>query len=171
MVQSGRCALGFAMLDLRKMRHANSEVLVSGKMVGAVPADHPLAKRKILRPDDFDGESFISPAALMEARTKIDAVMLSHGVHRRINVDTQLSAATVKLVEAGAGIALIEPLTASAYTGNLVKFIPFEPDIVCHYSIIISERNSSTLILKPFIDHARREIRNLLPARLIVRDR
>lgn len=171
MVQSGRCALGFAMLDLRKMRHANTEVLVSGKMVGAVPADHPLAKRKILRPEDFDGESFIAPAALMEARTKIDAVMLSHGVHRRINVDTQLSAATVKLVEAGAGVALIEPLTASAYTGNLVKFIPFEPDIVCHYSIIISERNSSTLILKPFIDNARREIRKLLPPRLIVRDR
>ncbi len=169
MVQSGRCDLGFAMLNMRKTRHGNSEVLVSARMVGVVPIHHRLASRKVLHPEDFEGESFIAPAALMESRTKIDALMLSHGVSRRINVETQFSAAMVKLVEAGAGIALIEPLTASAYTGGLVKFIAFEPEIVTDYSILISPRMSSTLILKPFIDHARREIRKMLPAHLIVR--
>ncbi len=169
LVQSGRCDLGFAMLDMRKTRHANSELLLSARMVGAVPIQHRLASRKILHPEDFEGESFVAPAALMEARTKIDALMLSHGVNRRINVETQLSSTTVKLVEAGAGIALIEPLTASTYTGGGLKFIPFEPEIVTDYSIVISPRMSSTLVLKPFIDQARREIRTLLPARLIVR--
>ena len=169
LVQSGRCDLGFAMLNMRKTHHANSEVLVSARMVGAVPTHHRLAGRKVLRPEDFEGESFVAPAALMESRTKIDALMLSHGVNRRINVETQLSSAIVKLVEAGAGLALIEPLTACAYTGGLLKFIRFEPEIVVDYSIVISPRMSPTLVLKPFIDHARREIRKMLPPNLIVR--
>lgn len=169
MVQSGRCDLGFAMLSMRKTQHGNSEVLVSAKMVGVVPVHHRLAGRKVLRPEDFEGEGFISLSPLMEARTKIDALMLSHGVNRRINVETQLSSAVIKLVEAGAGLALIEPLTASAYTGDMLKFIPFEPEIVADYSIVISQRMSSTLILKPFIDHARREIRKMVPSSLMVR--
>ena len=169
LVQSGRCDLGFAMLNMRKTRHANSEVLLSARMVGVVPTDHRLASRQVLHPVDFEGERFVAPAALMESRTRIDALMLSHGVNRRINVETQLSSAIVKLVEAGAGLALIEPLTASAYTGGLLKFIPFEPEVVSDYSILISPRMSSTLMLKPFIDHARREIRRMLPAHLIVR--
>ena len=169
MVRSGRCDLGFAMLNMRKSREGNSEVLVSARMVGAVPTHHRLASRKVLHPKDFEGERFIAPAALMESRTRIDALMLAHGVSRRINVETQFSFAMIKLVEAGAGIALIEPLTASAYTGGLLKFIPFEPEVVADYSIVISPRMSSTLILKPFIDHARHEIRKMLPARLVVR--
>lgn len=169
MVQSGRCDLGFAMLGMQKTRHGDAELLVSAKMVGAVPSEHRLASRKVLHPQDFEGESFVAPAAWVESRTKIDATMLAHGVNRRINVETQHSAAIVKLVEAGSGIALVEPLTASAYTGNLVKFIPFEPAIVTDYAVVLSPRRSSTLILKPFIDHARREIRKMLPLRLIVR--
>jgi DNA-binding transcriptional LysR family regulator len=169
MVQSGRCDLGFAMLNIRKTRHENSEILVSAKMLAVVPIDHRLASRKVLAPEDFEGESFISLEPLMEVRTRIDALMLSHGVNRRINIETQLSSAVVKLVEAGAGLSLIEPLTASAYTGGLLKFIPFEPDLIADYCIVISQRMSSTLILKPFIDHARREIRKMLPAHLIVR--
>lgn len=169
MVQSGRCNLGFAMVPMRTTRHGNSEVLVSAKMVAVVPADHRLAGRKALSPEDFEGESFISMAPLMEARMKIDSLMLSYGVNRRLNVETQISAVVLRLAEAGAGISIIDPLTASGYTGHLLKFIPFKPEIVSDYSMAISPRNSSTIMLKPFIDHARREIRKMVPAHLIVR--
>lgn len=170
MVQSGRADLGFAMLNMRKTRYGNSELLVSARMVGVVPIHHRLASRKVLHPEDFEGEGFIAPSPLMESRTQIDAVMLSHGVNRRINVETQHSSTIVKLAEAGVGLALIEPLTASAYTGGLLKFIAFEPEIVSAYSVVISQRMSSTLILKPFIDQARKEIRKMLPGHLIARD-
>lgn len=108
-------------------------------------------------------------APLMETRMKIDSLMLSYGVNRRINVETQISSVVIRLVEAGAGISIIDPLTATGYTGDQVRFIPFKPDIVTDYSMVISPRNSSTLVLKPFIDHARREIRKMVPTHLIVR--
>jgi DNA-binding transcriptional LysR family regulator len=168
MVQSSRCDLGFAMLNMRKGRFANSELLASGRMVGVLPVNHRLATREVLQPEDFDGERYVSLAPLMEARTRIDAIMLARNVQRRINVETQLASAVIKLVEAGAGIGLVEPLTANAYTGRALKFIPFEPEIRIDYSLIISSRMSSTLMLKPFIDHARREIRKMLSTHLVV---
>ena len=105
----------------------------------------------------------------METRIKIDALMLSHGVNRRMNVETQISSVVIKLAEAGAGISIIDALSASGYSGSLLKFIPFEPEIVTDYSMVISPRNPSTLMLKPFIDHARREIRKMVPSRLMAR--
>ena len=169
MVQSGRCNLGFAMVPVQATRHGTSEIFVSAKMVGVIPVGHRLAAHKVLNPEDFEGESFISMAPLMETRMKIDSLMLSYGVNRRMNVETQISFVVIRLVEAGAGVSIIDALTASGYTGSLLKFIPFEPDIVTDYSMVISPRNASTLMLKPFIDHARREIRKMVPARLIVR--
>ncbi len=168
MVQRDRCDLGFAMVPMRTTRHGNTEVLVSAKMVGVVPVNHHLGKREILRPEDFGGESFISLSPLMESRMKIDSLMLSHRVNRRLNVETQVSAAIIKLAEAGAGLSIIDPLTAAGYTGTALRFIPFEPTIINDYSIVISQHNASTLILKPFIDHARREIRKIVPANWIV---
>lgn len=100
---------------------------------------------------------------------KIDAVMLSHNVSRIISCQTQTSSAILKMVEAGAGLSIVDPLTASGYTGKTLKFIPFEPVITNDYSIVISQRNASTLILKPFIDHARREIMNMVPSHLLLR--
>ena len=170
MVASDRCDLGFAMVPLKATRHGNSEILVSAKMVGVVPAAHRLANRQTLQPEDFEGERFVSFSPLMEARTRIDSIMISHGVSRRINVETQVSSVIIKLVESGAGLSIIDPLTAAGYTGGHLRFIPFEPKVISDYSIVISQRNSSTLILKPFIDNARREIRAMLSPHLIVKN-
>ncbi len=170
MVQRDRCDLGFAMFPMRATRHGNSETLISSKMVGVVPENHRLADKTVLRPEDFEGEKFISLMPSMEARMKIDSLMLSYGVKRRINAETQISAAILKLAEAGVGISIIDSMTASGYTGTALKFIQFEPAIINDYSIVISQRNASTLILKPFIDHVRCEIRKMVPANLIVRN-
>jgi DNA-binding transcriptional LysR family regulator len=169
MVQGDRCDLGFAHLPMRTTRHGNSELLMSARAVGVVPISHPLANKKLLRPEDFEGENFVSYLPRMEARTRIDSLMLSYGVNRRINIETHISSVITKLVETGAGVSIIDPLTASFYTGSLLKFIPFEIEVVDDYSLAISKRNSSTLILKPFVDHVRREIHKVVPAHLIVR--
>lgn len=170
MVLSGRCDVGFIASPTLKTATMQSELLVSARMVAAIPINHHLANKKILTPENFDGESFISLSPLMNARTKIDSVMLAHAVNRRLNVETQLSSAVIKLVEAGAGLSLIEPLSAAAYTGELIKFIPFEPSISTDYSMVISLRMKSTLVLKPFLDHSRNEIRKMLPTKLLIKN-
>lgn len=169
MIQNERCDLGFAMLPMRTSRHGHSKTLLSAKMVAVVPADHPLARRKILHPEDFAQQNFVSMPPLLEARTMIDAIFVSYGIQRRVNIETQISFAIIKLVEAGAGVSIIDPLSALGYTGDQLKFIPFEPEIITNYSIIVSPRKSRALILTPFIDYVRRELHALVPHHLIAK--
>ena len=134
-----------------------------GKMVVAGPPDHRLADRKHIGPVDFVDERQVAIPATVTERTKLDEVFLAHRIQRRINIETQISYAAIKLVEAGAGVAIIDPLTACGYREGRVRFIPFFPDVASEYSIVVSARHASTLVLKPFIDLAREEIRRLLP--------
>ncbi len=110
------------------------------------------------------GESFVSLTHAVEQRSQIDALMLEHQVNREMNAETQLSSVMIQLVEAGAGISLIEPLTACTYCGDGVRFIRFEPSITVDYTLLISPRLSSTMLLKPFIDQARKDIERVLPS-------
>ena len=163
MVQSARCDIGFVMLPPDHTPHKGLETLVVGKMVVAVPPDHRLADRKHIDPADFVDERQVAIPATVTERTKLDEVFLAHRIQRRINIETQISYAAIKLVEAGAGVAIIDPLTACGYREGRVRFIPFFPDVASEYSIVVSARHASTLVLKPFIDLAREEIRRLLP--------
>ena len=171
MVQSARCDIGFVILPPDQTPHKGLQVLVVGKMVVAVPSDHRLASRKTLSPADFVDERQVALPPVAEARIKLDEVFLAHRVQRRINIETQISYAAIKLVEAGAGVAIIDPLTACGYGDSRVKFIPFLPDVACEYSIVVSARHASTLVLKPFIDQAREQIRQLLPKAWTLEDR
>lgn len=171
MVQNAQCDMGFVMLSPDHTPHKGLEPLVVGKMVVAVPTEHRLANRSSVGPADFIDERQIAPPGVVEARVKLDEVFLAHRVQQRINVETQISYAAIKLVEVGAGVAIIDPLTACAYQQESgVRFIPFVPNVACEYLIVVSARHASTLVLKPFIDLAREEIRRLLPKAWTLKD-
>lgn len=170
MVQNERCDIGFLMLTPDQTRYKGLEPLAVGKMVVAVPLGHRLAGRRQLTPDDFADERLVAMPATVEMRNRFDEAFMAHRVQRRINIETQISYAAIKLVEAGAGIAIIDPLTACSHQGSRVEFIPFFPDVACEYLIAVSARHASTLVLKPFIDLARKESRRMLPKNWAMKD-
>jgi DNA-binding transcriptional LysR family regulator len=171
MVQAERCDVGFVMLSPDHTRFKGLETLVVGKLVVAVPAGHRLARKSTLSPPDFVDEPLISLPTMLETTTKLDSLFLSHRVQRRVNIETQISYAAIKLVEAGAGLAIIDPLTACSYRGQEVKFVLFEPAVPCEYSMVVSNRHASTLVLKPFIDLARAQVKELLPRKWMFRNK
>jgi len=163
MVHEGRCDLGFAMLPSNARSLANKELLLSGKMVAVVPRRHRLANARVVRPADFEGENFIAMSPMIESRTMIDSIFMSHGVSRRILIETQISFAVIRHVEAGAGIGIIDPVTAAGYRSDLVKFIPFEPVVTNDYFLLTSSNRKAPLIMSPFIEHVKRHLDNLVP--------
>ncbi len=168
MVQAERCDIGFVMLSPDHTRFKGLETLVIGKLVVAVPANHKLARKTSLHPLDFVDEPLVSLPTMLETRTKLDSLFVINRVQRRVNIETQISYAAIKLVEAGAGLAIIDPLTACSYHSPDVKFVLFEPAVPCEYSMVISNRHSSTLVLKPFIDLARAEAKRVLPKKWVL---
>lgn len=166
MTQKERCDLGFVMLPMYT-KHHHAELLLTAKMVCVIPSQHRLSTKSVIVPSDLENENFISHPALLDIRTQIDSIFLSHKVRRKLHIETQISLAMIKLVEVGAGISIIDPLTACAYKSDLIKFIPFQPAILNSYSILISPRRTSPLILKPFIDYAKEEIKKIVPPELM----
>ena len=155
MVIGQRCDVGFARLT---MTHASThgERLVSAKMVCALPAGHRLCAHDIIRPADLAGERFVAHQRSVEARLEIDSLFASHGVELKLQTESQVSHAICSFVEAGAGVSLIDAITAWGYRGTGVVFKPFEPVLVTDFALLTPSQRPAPLLLKPFISHVRK---------------
>ncbi|MEQ4618943.1 MAG: LysR substrate-binding domain-containing protein [Corticimicrobacter sp.] len=169
MVQEERCDIGFVILSLQ-LQSTYGRLLMSTKMVCVVPATHRLAHKTVIVPTDLRGERYISHPYLLDTRTKIDSVFAAYGVSRVLHIETQTSYAMLQLVEAGAGVAIVDPLTASCYEGNGLRFIEFEPSITTNFSLLMAPDRVPSMLLQPFIDHVQAEMLRRIPPELVNRE-
>ncbi|TGD31877.1 LysR family transcriptional regulator, partial [Salmonella enterica subsp. enterica serovar Poona] len=86
--------------------------------VCVLPCDHPLAAKTVLTPDDFQGENFISLSRLDSYRQLLDTLFAEHQVKRRMVVETHSAASVCAMVRAGAGVSIVNPLTALDYAAS-----------------------------------------------------
>ncbi|CAN7584139.1 LysR substrate-binding domain-containing protein [Variovorax sp. LjRoot84] len=124
-----RCDVGFVILPTSHSS-THGERLISTRMVCVMPSDHPLAKRKRIRPADLAGERFVSHPYPLESRLHIDALFASYGIERRLQVETQVSVGVCAMVATGLGVSLVDPITALEHRGGGLTFLPFEPVMV-----------------------------------------
>jgi len=91
--------------------------------VCVLPAGHRLTAKKRLAPRDFEGEDFVGLASDDPYRIQMDAIFAKAGVTRRLRVETHSAVTVCAMVEAGLGVALVNPLTAlaCASAGLLVR--------------------------------------------------
>lgn len=154
MVVGQRCDVGFAILS---MDHPSphGERLISAKMVCALPAGHRLCALDTIHPRDLAGERFVTHPRILDSRLRIDALFASHGVELKQRLETQVSHAICSFVEAGAGVSLVDAITALGYRGTGVVFRPFEPALVTDFSILKPPQRPPALLLESFVAHVR----------------
>ncbi|HDR8917682.1 hypothetical protein KDW80_07255 [Burkholderia vietnamiensis] len=135
-VASGQCDVG---LIAEPVPHpaVRTERLAEGAMCCIVPRGHRLARKRVVRPADLSGESFISFPPSFDARSAIDRLFVEAGVSRVLSIEAQLSQTIVAFVANGAGVALIDPVTA-AFAGHRVAVKPFEPAVPDHFYLVTS---------------------------------
>ncbi len=99
--------------------------------VAVLPPEHPLAKRRrALRPDDFDGERFLSLAYGDGTRRSVDHVFEQDHEDRRLLVmETDYAAAICNMVGLGMGVSVVHPLVAESYRHSGIEIRAFEPAI------------------------------------------
>jgi len=127
LVAAGHCDIGFT-TEAIPHPAVRLERLTDAPMPCIVPLGHRLAKNRIVRPEDLRDEPFVSFPRSFDARNAIDRMFVEHDVHRQLIVEAQLSQIMVSLVANGAGVALIDPVTA-AYARKRVAVRSFQPDI------------------------------------------
>lgn len=124
LVASGKFDLGLAAdeIDLSGIEY---QTFATPKAVCAIPAGHPLAERKTIRPQDLDGERFIALAPEDTVRRRMDEVFAAAGVRPVIVVETPNSSTVCALAMEGIGIGITNPYATDGYALRGVEFRPF----------------------------------------------
>jgi DNA-binding transcriptional LysR family regulator len=153
-VASGQCDVG---LIAEPIPHpaVKSERLAPSAMRCIVPRGHRLARKSSLRPEDVRGERFISFPQSFDARSVIDRVFVEAGVSRELVLEAQLSQAIVGLVANGAGVALIDPVTAF-YARERVAVKTFLPAVPDHFYIVTSASQPMSVVAAAFVADMRK---------------
>ena len=107
--------------------------------VGVLPAGHRLCQKTVLQPQDFANERFISLAEGDPYRRAIDAMFLEAGVPRVTPFETASAAAVCAMVQQGLGLAIVNPLTASAMAGPQMVVRPLSVAIPFNVSLLLPQ--------------------------------
>lgn len=127
--------------------------------VCVLPCDHPLAAKTVLTPDDFQGENFISLSRLDSYRQLLDTLFAEHQVKRRMVVETHSAASVCAMVRAGAGVSIVNPLTALGYAASGVTVRRFSIDVPFTVSLIRPLHRPASARLTPSVSIYKRIFR------------
>lgn len=104
--------------------------------VCVLPDGHPLLRKTILSPGDFEGQPFVSLSATDSYRQQIDRIFRETGITRRMVIETHSAASICAMVREGVGLAIVNPLTALDYAHNGVHIRPFSVSIPFSVNIV-----------------------------------
>lgn len=134
------------------------DLLLEAPFVAVLPQGHRLARKAVLGPADFEGESFISLGPEIGARPRIDAAFEDAGVVRRTVIDSQLTAAICRMVADGSGLSLVDPIAASEFCDQGIVVRPFEPILTYRYSVLYPAHRPRSRLTENFVAFVRRTI-------------
>ena len=156
-VAQGQCDLGFAEAS---MEHAavQTERMPAAPYMAVLPQAHRLARKRQLRPTDFEGESFISLGHSSVSRFRIDRVFAEHSVRRAMRIETPLSEIACSLAGSGAGVTLCDPFTATEYATRGIVVRPFEPRVDFEFAALYAAQRTLPPVAREFIDSFRAHI-------------
>src|ERR687897_862256 len=83
--------------------------------VAVLPERHRLARKKKLRPRDFEGENFISLGPSTLSRFRIDRMFAEHGITRILRIETPLSEIACALAGAHPRVVPCQAPTATEH--------------------------------------------------------
>jgi DNA-binding transcriptional LysR family regulator len=160
-VATQRVDVGFA-VHWRTDPAIMSEVLAAAPLMAVLPRDFPLPADGVIRPQTLEGAPFVSLDLGLQARFLIDQAFFSAKVSRRLMVETSLSHVACDLVAAGAGVSLVDPLTALSFQDKGLRVLPFSPAIRFEYHVLRPAQVPPALLTQRFVAYLKDEIVRIL---------
>jgi len=125
--------------------------LYNAPLVVVLPSAHRLAREKVLTPEKLRGEPLVSLGSEYGIRQRtIEAYTLA-GVPLTSRIETQLSLAVCEFVIAGAGVGLVEPVSANEMTDRGIVLRPFEPKVPYFVSLLLPVSRTQPVFFTAFI--------------------
>jgi DNA-binding transcriptional LysR family regulator len=130
----------------------NSELLLTTNLVCIFPQGHRLGNKDRVTVEDMDGEVFIGGGNWQLTGRDIDQYFSENKVKRKIQIDTQLHATVADFVLAGAGIGIIDPITADRYLKLGIVVKPFSPSVEYRYYVIYPENRPRSRLAEQLVE-------------------
>jgi DNA-binding transcriptional LysR family regulator len=127
--------------------------LASTAPVCIIPLGHPLAKLDVIQADDLDGLDFVSMSQGDPMRRQLDGLCDERGIVRSLKVEVGLSSACINLVANGAGVALVDRLSAWMARDQPIEIRDFQPHLDLNMSVYRPWGVIASTIADAFSEH------------------
>lgn len=106
-----------------------THTLAQAPCVAAVATSDPLADKDVISITDLAQRCLITMANPFRLRRRVDQALQAHGVQVPRVIDTNAAMVALQLIACGAGVAIIEPVTAYGVSLTGVEIRPLDVDI------------------------------------------
>jgi len=137
------------------------ERLTSLDELCVLPAGHALLAKPVLSPADFEGERFISLAAEDPYRIELDRIFAAAGVQRRMQLQTHSAVAVCAMVEAGLGLAIVNPLTALACTNERLQWRRFAVSLPFELNALLPEHRPAQALTADYLNLVKQALKRI----------
>jgi DNA-binding transcriptional LysR family regulator len=143
--------LGFAALD-NDHPAVTRRAIYTAPMRAVLPVGHPLCRKERLEPGDFHEQPFVTLGAEISTRSETDVFLAAGGARPHVVAEAQLSASICELVANGAGLSIVEPVTAAHFvaTGRVVSR-PLHPDQPFRYDLLLPALREPSRVAASFL--------------------
>ncbi|MDR5835848.1 LysR family transcriptional regulator [Caballeronia sp. LZ034LL] len=107
--------------------------LIRSPIYCAVPKDHPLAQRPLIRASDLDGVDYVSLSRVESAQAGIDRMFLVENARPNEVMQAPLMAAAIRMAEEGVGVTLTDVFGMDVARRDRLVYRRFEPAIFFDY--------------------------------------
>lgn len=136
--------------------------LVTSPSTCVVPSSHRLAQLSSVTPRDLQDEDFISLGTSDSLRLELDRLCVRERVDRRMKIETPIAASAIAFVAAGAGITVVDAISALASPWKEIAVVPFHPVIPIEISIYRPRQVNHSEAAKLLIDALKSRVARLL---------
>jgi DNA-binding transcriptional LysR family regulator len=125
--------------------------------VAVLPRGHKLGQRKLLKPADFEGEAFVSLGREDRTRDNMEAVFGASRLGAEAAIETPFAAVACELVASGAGVALVDPITAHFFRDR-VLVRPLRPSFGFNFGVLAVAGQPRSAIAQDFVELVSRAV-------------
>lgn len=133
--------------------------LLSLPAVVALPAHHPLARRKSLGAGDLAAETLVLLGPGTQLRNDVETMFAAEGVAIRPGIVVDSLEFACSLVGRGAGVTIADPLTPAAVGAGRLALVPWRPRTLFHVGVLLPALIPPSRLVERFLDSLQRTAR------------
>lgn len=150
MLLSNQVDLAIAALPLEHV-NLEAEVVTSGRMVCAMPIDHPLSSQEQISLRDLTHVPVVVPHPSNLGGQLIEAALDELGLSLNVRAHIWQMDVACALASSGVGVALLDEFTAQALPFHRLRIVPIAEDICLTPAVVRSSLGVARPYVAPFI--------------------